>query len=142
MRLRIRILMALVAIVGVVALSMTGLPGSLLRHQPESSVSGGVHEALAGDEVAEDEDIVQELLDKAKQYDQEAEHHEKEAQRYEQKAATITSLTDTKGFRRDGKKVAADSHRAMAGELRFHARTHRIEAELLMEKAKHAGKEK
>lgn len=123
---------------GVLALIAIGLPA--LRYQPEFSGPGGLPEALAsGDAMKE---AAQELLEAAKQYDQEAERHETQAQRYDQKIGAITPHMDTKGFRRDGMKVSADSHRAMASELRFHAKAHRIEAELLMEKALHAEKEK
>jgi hypothetical protein len=137
MRLRIRIFIGLAGIIGLVALSMIGLPA--LWHQSELSGPGGPPEALASGDALEE--AARELLDAAKQCDQEAEHHEKQAQRYDQKMDAITTLMDTKGFRRDAMKLAADSHRAMAGELRFHAKTHRIEAELLMEKLNRTAKE-
>lgn len=125
-------------LVGILALVAIGLPA--LWHQPDSSGSGGLHEAMAGEDVIKS--TAQEMLEAAKQYEQEAERHEAEAQRYEQKGAAITSLMDPKGFRRDALKIAADSHRAMAGEIRFHAKTHRIEAELMMEREKRVDKEK
>lgn len=131
---RMRMIMGLAGIIGLVAI---GLPG-LWRH-PESSNPGGLHEAMAGDDVIQG--AVQEMFDKAKQYEQDADRHEAESQRYDQKADAITPLMDTKGFRRDALKIAADSHRTMAGELRFHAKTLRIEAELMMEKGKLATNE-
>lgn len=124
--------------VGLLALGAIGLPA--LWHQPDMPGSSMLPEALAGgDEMKE---AVQEHLDMAQKYDKDAEHHEGEAKRYEQRAAAITPLMDTKGFRRDGMKMAADSHGSMASEFRFRAKVHRLEAQLLMEKSVHAGKEK
>ena len=128
----------LIGLVGIVVLVAIGLLGSW--HQPDSSDSSGVPEAMAFDD--EIKGAAQEMLEAAKQYEQEAEHHETQAQRYEQKAAAITQLMDTKGYRRDAMKIAADSRRAMASELRFHAKAHRIEAELMMERGKLTAKEK
>lgn len=128
----------IIGLVGIVALAAVGLPA--LWNHPDLSGSVGLHEAMAGGDVMKE--AAQEHLDAAKQYDQEAEHHEAEAQRYEQKASAITPLMDTKGYRRDGMNMAADSHRTMANELRFRAKVHRIEAELLMEKGKQTAKEK
>lgn len=130
---RIRMSM-IVGLVGVLALMAISLPA--LWQQPSSSGPGGLHEAMAGDDVIKE--AAQEMLDAAKKLEQEAERHEAEVQRYEQKAAAITPLVDPKGFRRDAMKIAADSHRTMANELRFHAKTHRIEADLIMERAKQA----
>lgn len=127
-----------IGLAGIVVLVAIGLLGPW--HQPDSSDSSGLHEAMAGGDVMRE--AAQEHFDVAKQYDQEAEHHEAEAQRYEQKAAAITPLMDTKGYRRDGMNVAADSHRTMASELRFRAKVHRIEAELLTEKGKQTVNEK
>jgi hypothetical protein len=125
-------------LVGILALVAIGLPA--LWHQPDSSGSAGLHEAMAGDDPIKG--AAQEMLDAAKQYEQEAERHEADAQRYEQKAAAVTPLMDTKGFLRDALKTAAASHRAMANQLRFHANTYRIEAELMMERGKHTDKAK
>ena len=124
--------------VGILVLIAIGLPA--LRHQPDLSGSSGLPEALASEDVMKE--AVQEHLDVAKQYDKDAEHHEAEAKRYEQKASAITPLMDTKGFRREGMRMAAESHSTMATEFRFRAKVHRLEAELLMEKGVHAGKEK
>ena len=135
MHTRMRMILGLV---GVLALVAIGLPA--LWHQPDVSGSSGPPEALASGDVMKD--AVQEHLDVAKQYDKDAEHHEVEAQRYEQKASAITPLMDTKGFRREGMKMAAESHSSMATEFRFRAKVHRLEAELLMEKGMHAAKEK
>jgi galactokinase len=128
----------ILGLVGVLALLAIGLPA--LWHQPDTSGPSALPEALASGDVMKE--AVQEHLDVAKQHDKNAEHHEEEAKRYEQKAAAITPLMDTKGFRRDGMKMAAESHSSMASEFRFRAKVHRLEAELLMEKAMHAGKEK
>ena len=128
----------IIGFVGVIILVAVGLPA--LWHHPILSEPGGLHEAMAGGDVMKE--AAQEHLDAAKQYDQEAERHEAEAQRYEQKASAITSLMDTKGYRRDGMNMAADSRRTMANELRFRAKVHRIEAELLIEKGKQIAKEK
>ena len=123
---------------GIVVLVAIGLLGPW--HQPDSSDSSGLLQAMAFDDVIKG--AAQEMLEVAKQYEQEAERHETEAQRYEQKAAAITQLMDTKGYRRDALKIAADSRRAMASEFRFHAKAHRIEAELMMERGKQTAKEK
>ena len=128
----------IVGLTGALALVAIGLPA--LWHQPDVSGPGGLPEALAGGDVMKE--AAQEHLDVAKQYDKDAENHEAQAKHYEQKAAAITPLMDTKGFRREGMKMAADSHSTMATEFRFRANVHRLEAELLLEKAMHAEKEK
>ncbi|WHZ13833.1 MAG: hypothetical protein OJF52_000667 [Nitrospira sp.] len=128
----------IIGLIGLVALVAVGLPA--LWNHPDLSGLGGSHEAMAGGDVMKE--AAQEHVDAAKEYDREAEHHEAEAQRYEQKASAITPLMDPKGYRRDGMNMAADSHRTMANELRFRAKVHRIEAELLMEKGKQTAKEK
>ncbi len=135
MHARMRMVLGLVGILILVAM---GLP--VWWHQSDSSGSRGLNDAMAGDDVIRG--AAQEMLDAAKQYEAEAERHEAEARRYEQKSAAITPLMDPKGFRRDALKIAADSHRAMANELRFHAKTYRVEAELMVERAKGAEKEK
>lgn len=128
----------ILGLVGILALVAIGLP--VLWHQPDLSGFSGVHEALAsGDEMKE---AIKEHLDAAAQYDKDAERREAEAARYEKRASAITPNMDPKGFRRDGMKMAADSNSSMAAELRFRAKVHRLEAELLTEKAMHAGKEK
>lgn len=135
MKVRMRMILGFV---GILALIAIGLP--TLRHQHDISGSSGLPEALASGDVMKE--AAQEHLDVANQYDKDAEQHEAQAKHYEQKAAAITQLMDTKGFRREGMKMAADSHSSMATEFRFRAKVHRLEAELLMEKAMHAGKEK
>lgn len=135
MKVRLRMIIGLV---GALALVAIGLPS--LWHQPGLSGSSGPHEALAGSDVMKE--AAEEHLEVAKQYDKDAEQHETQAKHYEQKAGAITQLMDTKGFRRDGMKMAAESHSSMAAEFRFRANVHRLEAELLLEKARHAGKEK
>ena len=128
----------ILGVVGVLALIAIGLPA--LWHQPDVSGSGGIPEALASVDAMKE--AAQEHLDVAKEYDKEAEHHEAQAKRYEQKGSAITPLMDTKGFRRDGLRMAAESHSSIATESRFRAKAHRLEAELLMEKALHAATEK
>ena len=128
----------IVGLVGALALVAIGLPS--LWHQSDMPGSSGPHEALAGGDVMKE--AAQEHLDVAKQYDKDAEQHEAQAQRYEQKAAAITELMDTKGFRRDGLRMAAESHSTMATESRYRAKVHRLEAELLLEKAMQATREK
>lgn len=129
----------ILGLVGVLTLVAIGL--AALWHQSDLSGSSGIiPEALASGDVLKE--AVQEHLDLAKQYEKNAEHHEAEAQRYEQKASALTPLMDTKGFRRDGMRVAADSHSTMATEFRFRAKVHRLEAELLKEKGMHAEKAK
>ncbi|MEQ1627715.1 MAG: hypothetical protein ABL965_10010 [Nitrospira sp.] len=124
--------------VGVLALGAIGLPA--LWHHPEEPGLGIIPEALAsGDEMKE---AIREHLTLAEEYEKDAAHHEAEAKRYEQKASAITPLMDTKGFRRDGLKIAADSHSSMASEARFRAKVHRLEMQLLMEKDAHGGNEK
>lgn len=82
----------------------------------------------------------EELLAQAKQYDEEAQRHEAEARRYEERAAAITPLMDPKGFRREGWKIAGDSHKTIAAELRYRAMVQRLEAERLQEKQKESAK--
>lgn len=124
--------------VGVLALGAIGLPA--LWHHPEEPGLGIIPDALAsGDEMKE---AIREHLTLAEEYEKDAAHHEAEAKRYEQKASAITPLMDTKGFRRDGLKIAADSHSSMASEARFRAKVHRLEMQLLMEKDAHGGNEK
>lgn len=84
-------------------------------------------------------EAIREHLALAEEYEKDAVHHEAEAKRYEQKASAITPLMDTKGFRRDGLRMAAESHSSMASEARFRARVHRLESQLLMEKDAHGG---
>lgn len=63
-------------------------------------------------------------------YENTAETLEDEALQYEQKAASITPLTDTKGFRRSALGIAAQSKWKQAADLRQLAAEHK-------EKAKH-----
>jgi len=84
--------------------------------------------------------MAEELLAQAKQYDEEAQRHEAEARRYEERAAAITPLMDTKGLRREGWKIAGDSHKTIAAELRYRAMVQRLEAERLQDKQKESGK--
>lgn len=127
-----------IGVVGVLAIVAIGLPA--LWHQPDVSGTSGLPEAQAsGDEM---KDAIQEHLDIAAQHDKDAERREAEAQRYEKKGSAITPTMDPKGFRRAGLKMAADSHSSMAAEFRYRAKVHRLEAELLTEKAKYAAKEK
>lgn len=135
MKVRMRMIAGLL---GALALVAIGLPS--LWNQPGLSGSSGPHEALAGGDVMKE--AAEEHLDVAKQYDKDAEQHEAQAKLYEQKAAAMTQLMDTKGFRRDGLRMAAESHSTMATESRYRAKVHRLEAELLLERAMHAGKEK
>jgi hypothetical protein len=128
----------ILAVVGVLALVAIGLPA--LWHQPDLSGFGGTHEALAGED--DMKEAIQDHLDAAAQYEKDAERREAEAARFEKKASAITPNMDPKGFRREGMRVAADSNSSVATELRFRAKVHRLEAELLKEKAMHAGKEK
>jgi len=123
---------------GMLVVGSIGLP-ALWQHA-DVSRTNGPSEALAGGDV--EKEAVQEHLDLAAQYDKDAQHHEAEAKRYEEKASAITQLMDTKGFRRDGMKMAAESHSSMASEFRFRARVHRMEADLLREKSRGAGQEK
>jgi hypothetical protein len=135
MKTRMRIILGLI---GTLALVAIGLPS--LWHQPGLSGSSGPHEALAGEDVMKE--AAQEHVDVANQYEKDAEHHEAQARRYEEKAAAITDLMDTKGFRRNGLRMAADSQSTMATESRYRAKVHRLEAELLLEKAMQATREK
>jgi len=82
------------------------------------------------------EGTAEDLLAQAKQYDDEAQRHDVEAQRYERVLAGIIPPTDPKGFRRDALKIAADSHKTLAMELRYRAMVQRLEAELLQKKQK------
>ncbi|MBA5871610.1 MAG: hypothetical protein GDA68_16685 [Nitrospira sp. CR2.1] len=123
---------------GILLFGTIGLPA--LWQQADVSPAGGPSEVLASGD--EEKEAIQEHLDLATQYDKDAQHHEAEAKRYEAKASAITQLMDTKGFRRDGMKMAAESHSSMASELRFRARVHRMEAELLREKSRGAGQAK
>lgn len=135
MHTRVRLILG---IVGVLALGAIGLPA--LWHHSEVPGLRIIPEALAsGDEMKE---AIREHLTLAEEYEKDAAHHEAEAKRYEQKASAITPLMDTKGFRRDGLKIAADSHSSMASEARFRAKVHRLEMQLLMEKDAHGGNEK
>ncbi len=84
--------------------------------------------------------MAEELLAQAKQYEEEAQRQDAEARRYEERAAGITPLTDTKGFRREGLKIAADSHTTIAIELRYRAMVQRLEAERLQQKQKESAK--
>lgn len=135
MHTRMRMILGAAGVLAVVAI---GLPA--VWHQSDIPDSSGLSEAFASGDVMKE--AAQEHLDVAKQYDKDAEHHEAEAKRYEQKVAAITPLMDTKGFRREGMKMAAESHSSMASEFRFRAKVHRLEAELLLEKGMHASKEK
>ncbi len=117
---------------GMLVVGTIGLP-ALWQHTGVTPTIVGT-EALAGGD--EEKEAIQEHLDLATQYDKDAQHHEAEAKRYEEKASAITQLMDTKGFRRDGMKMAAESHSSMASEFRFRARVHRMEAELLTEKSR------
>lgn len=96
-----------------------------------------VSEAATSDSL---EGMADELLVQAKQYDEEARRHDAQALRYEEQAAGITSLTDTKGFRREGLNIAADSHKTIAIELRYRAMVQRLEAERLQQKQKESAK--
>lgn len=132
MRTRIKVILGFV---GVLALGAIGLP--VLWHHPEEPGLRMIPEALAsGDEMKE---AIREHLALAEEYEKDAVHHEAEAKRYEQKASAITPLMDTKGFRRDGLRMAAESHSSMASEARFRARVHRLESQLLMEKDAQGG---
>jgi len=125
-----------IGVVGVLAIVAIGLPA--LWHQTDVSGISGLPEAQAsGDEM---KDAIQEHLDIAAQHDKDAERHEAEVQRFAKKSSALTPAMDPKGFRRDGLKMAADSNSSMAAEFRFRAKVHRLEAELLREKALHAAK--
>lgn len=66
-----------------------------------------------------------ELEEIAKFYDGAAEDAEDEALQYEKTAASITPLTDTKGFRRSALSIAAQSKWRQSIELRQLAAEHR-----------------
>lgn len=130
-------------IIGLLGLFLAAVGLPLMWEQSEPSGRGGFDEAIAGmDDVDEIKAAVEEHLDLAKQYDKDAAHHEGEATRYEKKAAAITPLMDTKGFRRNGMKMAEEAHSSMAHELRFRAKVHRLQAELLMEKSNQLAKQR
>ncbi|MEY4706149.1 MAG: hypothetical protein RL042_2354 [Nitrospirota bacterium] len=100
-------------------------------------LSVGVSEAATSDSLG---GLAEELLVQAKQYDEEAKRHEAEARRYEERAAAITPLMDVKGFQREGWRIAGDSHKTIAAELRYRAMVQRLEAERLQDKQKESSK--
>ena len=75
-----------------------------------------------------------ELEEIAKFYENAADSVEDEALQYEQKAASITPLTDTKGFRRSALSIAAQSKWKQASELRLLAAEHREKAKRMFAK--------
>ena len=79
-----------------------------------------------------------ELEEIAKFYENAADGVEDEALHYERKAASITPLTDTKGFRRSALSIAAQSKWKEAAELRLLAAEHREKAQRMY--AKEGGK--
>jgi len=112
-----------------------GAQYALQSDRPLLSVD--VSEAATSDSLGE---MAEELLTQAKQYDEEAQRHEAEARRYEERAGAITPLMDTKGFRREGWRIAGDSHKTIAAELRYRAMVQRLEAERLQEKQTESAK--
>ena len=75
-----------------------------------------------------------ELQEIAKFYEASADTVEDEALEYERTAASITPLTDTKGFRRSALTIAAQSRWKQASELRTLAAEHRAKAERMYAK--------
>lgn len=75
-----------------------------------------------------------ELEEIAKFYEVSADTVEDEALQYERTAASITPLTDTKGFRRSALTIAAQSKWKQAAELRHLAAEHREKAQRMYAK--------
>jgi hypothetical protein len=75
-----------------------------------------------------------ELEEMAKLYETAAESVEDEALQYERTAASITPLTDTKGFRRTALTIAAQSKWKQSSELKLLAAEHREKAKRMYAK--------
>ncbi len=75
-----------------------------------------------------------ELDEIAKFYDNAADTVEDEALQYERTAASITPLTDTKGFRRSALTIAAQAKWKQSSELRLLAAEHRDKAKRMYAK--------
>ena len=75
-----------------------------------------------------------ELEEVAKFYEATAESVADEALQYERVAASITPLTDTKGFRRSALNIAAQSKWKQASELQLLAAEHRDKAKRMYAK--------
>ena len=75
-----------------------------------------------------------ELEEIAKLYESAADTVEDEALQYERTAASITPLTDTKGFRRSALSIAAQSRWKQASELRLLAVEHHEKAQRMYAK--------
>lgn len=75
-----------------------------------------------------------ELEDIAHFYESTADSVEDEALQYERSAASITPLTDPKGFRRSALSIAAQSKWKEASELRLLAKEHREKAKRMYAK--------
>ena len=70
----------------------------------------------------------------AKLYETAAESVEDEALQYERTGASITPLTDTKGFRRSALTIAAQSKWKQSSELKLLAAEHREKAKRMYAK--------
>ena len=78
----------------------------------------------------------EDLREIADYYDRQADTVRAQAIEFERTAASITPLTDTKGFRRSALTVAASMRWKEASELRRMAADHREEGARLLAKAK------
>ena len=116
-----------------------GIAGMWLLSPWHATTSQAVSSAWAQTDpkgMAEKPWTAQDLEEMAKFYEDTAESVADEALQYERAAASITPLTDTKGFRRSALNIAAQSKWKQASELQLLAAEHRDKAKRMYAKEK------